>query len=156
MTTTHDGLTIRPVPTHTTNPDRLRDAADRIATQALANAHALDDLAHLIRDPDLTAAATRLRHAARDITHALNPPPAPTPPHPTRRRRHWTLAALAPLVALAVLAVALLTGCTLGYVRPGDPCDTIGDTARSKTGYAMVCKAPTPSDPTDTPRWRRA
>lgn len=92
---------------------------------------------------------------------------APAPPQPKAKGRirkagSWLLDAptyvpRAYVLLLFVLVCAIpLTGCSVGYVRPGDPCTTIGQTNRNKAGNVMVCKPASPSDPTGVSRWRRA
>lgn len=92
------------------------------------------------------------------------------PTKPTRRERFATWKAAhrievgivqgAAWAALWLLAVATLiiglSGCSVAYHKVGEPCSTVGDTARTKTGSYLVCKAPSASDPTNTLRWRRA
>lgn len=60
------------------------------------------------------------------------------------------------LLLLVLVMVAPLTGCGIGYEKVGQPCSTIGAEGRTKQGAYLVCKPPAASDPTDTPRWRRA
>lgn len=128
-----------------TNTDQ---AARRLADAALKTADALDG------HPDYADRADSLRAAAAD----LRPPERPLSRDTKRAAIALTAWAVWVTLAPALLAlVLLLSGCSwAAYVRAGDPCDTIGDTARSKTGYAMVCKEPASTDPTGTPRWRRA
>ena len=101
----------------------------------------------------------------RPLGVASTDTPAPAQPKAKGRIRKsgsWLLDAptYVPRVYVLLLFVLVcaipLTGCSVGYVRPGDPCTTIGQTNRNKAGNVMVCKPASPSDPTGVSRWRRA